>query len=118
MLLDEPVSGLDPINARRIMDLIIRAQDLRKVASLYVIKELNEISYLANHYAIEGEDRCVSICEGIREQAPETKVLLLEEGKVGFFFSNFRFRKSSIRCMVVGCRVITSNDERNSPLIG
>lgn len=87
MLFDEPVSGLDPINARRIMDLIIRARDLHDVASLYVTKELHEISYLAKHYAIEDRDRHVSICEGVCEQAPETKVLLLEDGKVGFFGS-------------------------------
>ncbi|MFL6276424.1 MAG: hypothetical protein ACJ74G_14635 [Blastocatellia bacterium] len=35
------------------MDLIIRARDLHEISSLYVTKELHEISYLANHYAVE-----------------------------------------------------------------
>lgn len=101
MLFDEPVSGLDPINARRIMDLVIRARDLHEVACLYVTKELHEISYLATHYAIEDEGHGVSIREGVRKQSPETKVLLLEEGKVAFFGSVAEYKASEMPAVTI-----------------
>lgn len=85
MLYDEPASGLDPINAKRILDLIIRARDLHEISSLYVTKELHEITYLASHYASEDEAGRVAIGQGVRGQAPETKVLLLDAGQVAFF---------------------------------
>lgn len=94
MLFDEPISGLDPINARRIMDLIIRARDLHEISSLYVTKEMHEIAYLATHYAIEDEAGRVSICRGARKQAPETKVLLLDEGRVVYFGSVAEYQTS------------------------
>lgn len=96
MLYDEPVTGLDPINARRIMDLIIRARDLQDIAALYVTKELHEIAYLAKYHAVEDEAGGVSIREGVREHAPEMRVLLLDEGKLGFFGKLADYKSSEL----------------------
>src|SRR5262245_14977137 len=46
MLFDEPTAALDPINARKLVDLVIRARDIHNVASVFVTKEPWEIYYL------------------------------------------------------------------------
>lgn len=51
MLFDEPASGLDPLTAIQVLDLIIRARDVYGISSLYVTKKLDEIPYLATHRA-------------------------------------------------------------------
>jgi phospholipid/cholesterol/gamma-HCH transport system ATP-binding protein len=61
MLFDEATSGLDPINARAILDLVIRARDIHGISSLYVTKELHEIPYLADHHAVTGDSGEITI---------------------------------------------------------
>src|SRR4029453_9107041 len=63
MLFDEPTSGLDPMTSKHVMDLVIRARDVQRIASLYVTKELHEIPYLANRYAARGEAGDVAIVD-------------------------------------------------------
>ena len=51
MLFDEPTMSLDPIVAFKVLDLIIRARDMKQISSLYVTKKTHEIPYLANFCA-------------------------------------------------------------------
>src|SRR5262249_2698749 len=51
MLFDEPASGLDPINSRMVLDLVIRARDLQDISILHTTKEAHQIRYIATHYA-------------------------------------------------------------------
>lgn len=96
MLFDEPTAGLDPINARMILDLVIRARDIQKISALYVSKELHQITYLANHHAVQdGNDR-VSIQKGALPDAPEIKVMLLAKGSIAFFGSEAEFATSRL----------------------
>ncbi|HWP43251.1 MAG TPA: ATP-binding cassette domain-containing protein, partial [Blastocatellia bacterium] len=94
MLFDEPTSGLDPISSRGVLDLIIRARDVHEISSLIVTKELHQIPYLISHYATEDESGAVSMHEGEGGRAPQTKVMLLEEGRVVFFGSYREFESS------------------------
>jgi phospholipid/cholesterol/gamma-HCH transport system ATP-binding protein len=96
MLFDEPTSGLDPITARQVLDLIIRARDIHKISSLYVTKELHEIPYLDNHYAIQNETGEVLICKRQMHMPPRIKVMVLEEGKITFQGTVDEFEKSSL----------------------
>jgi phospholipid/cholesterol/gamma-HCH transport system ATP-binding protein len=91
MLLDEPTAGLDPINARQVLDLIIRARDLHHTSSLLVTKALQEIPYLAKHQA--REDGSVVKVAGY---VPGVQVCLLEEGRLAFFGSPQEFAQSSL----------------------
>ena len=87
MLFDEATSGLDPINARIILDLVIRARDIHKISSLYVTKELHEIPYLASHSAVRqqsGEISVQSVAGGSGGAANQMRVILLEDGRVAF----------------------------------
>lgn len=83
MLFDEPTSGLDPLNAGQVLDLIIRARDLRGISSLVVTKQLHQIPYLARHRAAEEAGR-VEIHEASAANAPDVSVLFLHEGEVVF----------------------------------
>ena len=85
MLFDEPTSGLDPLNEGQVLDLILRARDLRGISSLLVTKQLHEISYLAGHRAAEAASGGVEVCEAEATQAPDVSVLFLHEGGVAFF---------------------------------
>jgi phospholipid/cholesterol/gamma-HCH transport system ATP-binding protein len=92
MLLDEPTAGLDPINARSVLDLIIRARDLHQTSSLLVTKALLEIPYLAKHQAHEG-GQGGSVVK-VAGYVPNVHVGLLEEGKIAFFGSPQEFAES------------------------
>ena len=85
MLFDEPTSGLDPLNEGQVLDLILRARDLRGISSLLVTKQLQEISYLAGHRATEAGGGAVEVRAAAGTEAPDVSVLLLHEGAVAFF---------------------------------
>src|SRR5829696_1148297 len=74
MLFDEPTSGLDPINEGQVLDLIIRARDLRGISSILVTKQLHQIPYLATHRAVECEGG-VEVREAAQPDAPDPRVL-------------------------------------------
>ena len=94
MLLDEPTAGLDPINARHVLDLIIRARDLHQTSSLLVTKALHEIPYLAKHRA--REDAWDGSAVEVAGYVPGVQVCLLEEGRIAFFGSPQEFAQSSL----------------------
>jgi len=94
MLYDEPTAGLDPINARQVLDLIIRARDLHHTSSLLVTKALHEIPYLARHQA--HEDVQGGSVVKVAGYVPGVQVCLLEEGRIAFFGSPQEFAQSSL----------------------
>jgi phospholipid/cholesterol/gamma-HCH transport system ATP-binding protein len=97
MLLDEPTAGLDPINARHVLDLIIRARDLHHTSSLLVTKALHEIPYLARHQAhVDAQGGYV---EPVAGYVPGVQVCLLEEGRIAFFGSPQEFAQSSLKAV-------------------
>jgi phospholipid/cholesterol/gamma-HCH transport system ATP-binding protein len=96
MLFDEPTSGLDPVTSKHVMDLVIRARDAHHISSLYVTKELHEIPYLANHYAVLGGADRVEIVEKRGLGAGTMLVLLLERGEVAFLGSPEEFAASTL----------------------
>jgi phospholipid/cholesterol/gamma-HCH transport system ATP-binding protein len=95
ILLDEATAGLDPINARAMLDLIIRARDLHRISSLYVTKEMHEIPYLSSHRASLREAGNIVISRE-NEASDQTELLLLDEGKIGFFGSVAEFERSTL----------------------
>jgi phospholipid/cholesterol/gamma-HCH transport system ATP-binding protein len=94
LLLDEPTAGLDPINARQVLDLIVRARDLRHTSSLFVTKALHEIPYLAKRRASEDE-RGVHL-DDVVDYLPGVRVMLLEEGRTAFFGGPGEFARSPL----------------------
>ena len=96
MLFDEPTSSLDPISAGKVLDLIVRARDLQRVSSIYVTKKTYEIPYLATHRANAGPEGAVTIDEVSGVEAPATRVMVLDDGHIGFAGSVAEFEASTL----------------------
>jgi phospholipid/cholesterol/gamma-HCH transport system ATP-binding protein len=96
MLFDEPTLSLDPIVAGQILDLIIRARDVNNISSLYVTKRPQEIPYLASYRALEDGKGEISISKAAAEQMPETKIIVLDSGRIAFSGSVAEFEKSTL----------------------
>lgn len=95
MLFDEPTLSLDPLNALQVLHLIIRARDLNKVSSIYVTKKLQEIPYLAGYHAVELPDGEVRMEEAQIDDRPQTKLLVLDAGRIIFDGSVEAFEAST-----------------------
>ena len=83
MLFDEPATGLDPINARNILDLVVRARDVHNVSSILVTKEAWEIRYVSKRRAVKdesGEVRMIIESKSI----PGVEVIVLDSGRLAF----------------------------------
>jgi phospholipid/cholesterol/gamma-HCH transport system ATP-binding protein len=109
MLFDEATSGLDPINARAMLDLVIRARDIHRISSLYVTKELHEIPYLADHCAVKSDSGEVSIRSiksesddkpAANEMANTLSVMVLEEGQTVFSGTPAEFESSKLPAVI------------------
>lgn len=85
MLYDEPTTGLDPITCTTITDLIVKARDIDKVASILVTHQLRDAYNVARTFVLhaEGEDVDLESVEDGREPAG-TEFLMLREGQVHF----------------------------------
>lgn len=96
MLFDEPTTGLDPINAQQVRDMIIRAREFHQMSSLYVSKAMHEIKYLATHYARQDAAGQIAVREADAAHHPQTRVMVLDEGKIVFLGSHEEFQHSSL----------------------
>ncbi|MGH9880403.1 MAG: ABC transporter ATP-binding protein [Pyrinomonadaceae bacterium] len=96
MLFDEPTTMLDPIVALQVMNLIIRARDVNKVASLYVTKKPQEIPYLAGYHAVDHGKGRIEIEEAPESQRPLTRVMVLDSGRTVFCGGVEEFQKSDL----------------------
>jgi phospholipid/cholesterol/gamma-HCH transport system ATP-binding protein len=96
MLFDEATAGLDPINARQMIDLVIRARDIYHISALYVTKEMHEIAYLINHTAATNRAGIVEISAGRRADADGMKIIVLDAGRMAFCGTDTEFAASSL----------------------
>lgn len=84
MLYDEPTTGLDPITARTITDLIVKVRDLDGVTSILVTHQLRDAFNVARTFVFrEGEEFVYRRIEDLSLVAG-TDFLLLREGQVHF----------------------------------
>lgn len=84
MLYDEPTTGLDPITATTITDLIVKARDLDRVASILVTHQLRDAFNVARTVVEgSGEQARLRVVDDDRELSG-TEFLMLREGRVLF----------------------------------
>jgi len=84
MLYDEPTTGLDPITASTITDLIVKVRDLDGVTSILVTHQLRDAFNVARTFVFrEGEEFAFRRLEDTRLLAG-TEFLMLREGQVHF----------------------------------
>lgn len=111
MLFDEPASGLDPLTAIQVLDLIVRARDIHGISSLYVTKKLDEIPYLATHRARSSAAGVVIEDTGPQLAAPRTSVIVLDRGEIVFRGSAAEFQASSLPAVT-----LLTNAESGAPM--
>jgi phospholipid/cholesterol/gamma-HCH transport system ATP-binding protein len=114
MLFDEPTTGLDPIVALQVMELILRARDLNQISSIYVTKKLYEIPYLASYRAEADSTGAISVIQAPPDRLPLTRVILLDSGRLAFCGTVEEFQKSDDP-VVKDLIALDHHDQSNEP---
>ena len=95
MLYDEPTTGLDPVTATAITDLIVKVRDLDGVSSLLVTHQLRDAFNVARTFVFrKGDDYVYNVVQDTKILAG-TEFLMLSEGKVHFEGSAHELRTSA-----------------------
>jgi phospholipid/cholesterol/gamma-HCH transport system ATP-binding protein len=84
MLYDEPTTGLDPITAKTITDLIVKVRDLDGVSSILVTHQLRDAFNVARTFVVPEGDDYVYRQEDDLQRLSGTEFLMLREGRVVF----------------------------------
>jgi phospholipid/cholesterol/gamma-HCH transport system ATP-binding protein len=84
VLYDEPTTGLDPITATTITDLIVKVRDVDRVSSILVTHQLRDAFNIASTHARREDGGYVLERESDLEKLHGTEFLMLREGKVVF----------------------------------
>jgi phospholipid/cholesterol/gamma-HCH transport system ATP-binding protein len=69
LLYDEPTTGLDPMNVRRISELILRLRDELRVTSIVVTHDLASAFFVSDRLAMLANRRVVEVAEAERFRA-------------------------------------------------
>jgi len=99
MLIDEQTMSLDPIEAVKVLNLVIRARDINQISSLYVTKKIHEIRYLATYRAENPSHGEIRIVLAPSTNLPKTRVIVLEEGRIAFDGSAAEFARSELKAI-------------------
>ena len=83
LLLDDPMSGLDPITAKTVEDEIVKLRDLEHVTAILVTHQLPEAFYIATHEAVR-QDGHLRILPADQQKADETDFVMLRDGHIYF----------------------------------
>lgn len=95
MLYDEPTTGLDPITATTITDLIVKVRDLDGVSSILVTHQLRDAFNVARtSMRREGDEIVTTVAEDLRA-IDGTAFLMLREGRVHFEGSPYELQRST-----------------------
>jgi phospholipid/cholesterol/gamma-HCH transport system ATP-binding protein len=84
MFYDEPTTGLDPITATTITDLICKVRDLDGVSSILVTHQLRDAYNVARTFMIKKDDEYVTSVVDDIATVEGTEFMMLREGEVVF----------------------------------
>jgi len=82
ILYDSPTGGLDPVTSTQIIELIVKARDVRHTPSILVTHRLQDAFTLSTHRYDEQLQHMVPLPEG--ETDPGTTYMMLHEGRLIF----------------------------------
>jgi len=95
MLYDEPTTGLDPITATKMTDLIAKVRDLDGVSSIMVTHQLRDAYNVARTFVLRREDEYVTSMVDDFSTLEGTEFLMLREGQVRFAGSPHELQTSA-----------------------
>ena len=81
MLLDDPITGLDPLIAMTVDDEIIKLRDLEDVTSLLVTHQIRDAYYVATHEAV-AEQGQIRIVDADPAKSEQIEFMLLARGRI------------------------------------
>ena len=81
MLLDDPITGLDPLIAMTVDDEIIKLRDLEQVTSLLVTHQIRDAHYVATHEAVI-DNGVIKIVDADPVRAEQIEFMLLHNGRI------------------------------------
>jgi phospholipid/cholesterol/gamma-HCH transport system ATP-binding protein len=84
MLYDEPTTGLDPITASNLTDLIAKVRDLDGVSSIMVTHQLRDAFNVARTFMVRADEEYVTSVVDDISTLEGTEFLMLKEGQVQF----------------------------------
>jgi phospholipid/cholesterol/gamma-HCH transport system ATP-binding protein len=84
MLYDEPTTGLDPITATNLTDLIAKVRDLDGVSSIIVTHQLRDAFNVARTFVLRKDGEHVMSAVSDMSTLEGTEFLMLQEGNVRF----------------------------------
>ena len=84
MLYDEPTTGLDPITATNLTDLIAKVRDLDGVSSIMVTHQLRDAYNVARTFVMRRDDEYETNMVDDISTLEGTEFLMLQEGQVRF----------------------------------
>src|SRR4029450_3947819 len=84
MLYDEPTTGLDPITATTITDLIVKVRDVDGVTSILVTHQLRDAFNVARTFMLKKNGEFVPSAVDDLSVLEGTEFLMLKEGEVEF----------------------------------
>lgn len=95
MLYDEPTTGLDPITATILTDLIAKVRDLDGVSSIMVTHQLRDAFNVARTFVVkDGDEFEMSAVEDM-STLEGTEFMMLKEGEVAFEGSPYALQTSN-----------------------
>jgi phospholipid/cholesterol/gamma-HCH transport system ATP-binding protein len=95
ILYDEPTTGLDPITATTITDLIVKVRDLDGVTSILVTHQLRDAFNVARTFMMRKNGEFVPSLVDDLATLEGTEFLMLKEGEVEFEGSPHELQESS-----------------------
>jgi phospholipid/cholesterol/gamma-HCH transport system ATP-binding protein len=94
ILYDEPTTGLDPITATTITDLIVKVRDLDGVTSILVTHQLRDAFNVARTFILKKNGEFVPSVVDDLKSLEGTEFLMLKEGEVEFEGSPHELQES------------------------
>jgi len=94
ILYDEPTTGLDPITATTITDLIVKVRDLDGVTSILVTHQLRDAFNVARTFMLKKNGEFVPSVVDDMSVLEGTEFLMLKEGEVEFEGSPHELQES------------------------
>jgi phospholipid/cholesterol/gamma-HCH transport system ATP-binding protein len=83
LLLDDPVTGLDPVIASTVDDAIVTLRDEKHVTSILATHQIRDAFYVARHQAVRRDGK-FEIVDADDELAQHTEFMVLNDGRIVF----------------------------------
>jgi ABC-type transporter Mla maintaining outer membrane lipid asymmetry ATPase subunit MlaF len=83
LLLDDPITGLDPITAKTVDAEILKLRDLEHITPILVTHQLPDAFYVAAHQ-VQRQNGRLAIVPSDERKSEDTEFIMLRDGRIYF----------------------------------